>query len=96
MYKGYGDGACVNNYRAFYILPTLPKILKQSLNKRLVKYLEGHNLLSNAQFWFKVNRSIADAVNELTNLVVNNLDKKEKTIAIFLDLTKAFDTVSDS
>lgn len=31
---------------------------------------------------------------ELTNYIVNNLDSKRKTIGIFLDLAKAFDTVS--
>lgn len=94
VYKGSGARDCVNNYRPISILPTLSKILERLLNKRLIKYLEEHNLLSNAQFGFRAEKSTADAVHELTNIIVRNLDKKEKTIAIFLDLAKAFDTVS--
>lgn len=89
-----GDRDCVNNYRPISILPTLSKILERIINKQLVNYLESKNLLSQAQFGFRAKRSTADAVSELTNYIVNNIDSKRKTIGIFLDLAKAFDTVS--
>lgn len=38
--------------------------------------------------------STEDAVLDLTQMVAGNLDNKTKSLGIFLDLTKAFDTVS--
>ncbi|CAH2094200.1 unnamed protein product [Euphydryas editha] len=93
IYKS-GDRNCVDNYRPISILPTLSKIIERVINKRLIKYLETNNLLSTAQFGFRRNKSTSDAVQELIDFTVTNLDSKNKTIAIFLDLAKAFDTVS--
>ncbi|KAI8426007.1 hypothetical protein MSG28_004983 [Choristoneura fumiferana] len=89
-----GDRDCVNNYRPISILPALSKILERIMNSRLVNYLENNNLVSPSQFGFRAGKSTSDAVHQLTDHIVNNLDKKQKSIAIFLDLAKAFDTVS--
>ena len=89
-----GDRDCVDNYRPISILSTLSKILERALNKRVVKYFEDNKLLSAAQFGFRSKKSTSDAVQELTNYIVTNLDRKKKTIGVFLDLAKAFDTVS--
>lgn len=89
-----GDRDCVNNYRPISILPTISKILEKVINKRLTNYLEGNRLLSEAQYGFRSNKSTDQAVDELTNYVATNLDAGKKVIVIFLDLAKAFDTVS--
>ena len=89
-----GDKGTINNYRPISILPALSKILERLLNNRLVSYLEDNNLLSSCQFGFRIGKSTDDAVHQLTNFVVDNMDRKQKTLAVFLDLTKAFDTVS--
>lgn len=93
IYKA-GDRDCVNNYRPISILPTLSKILERLLNNRLTSFLKKNEILAKNQFGFRSKKSTADAVHELTDFVVNNLDKKKKTVGIFLDLSKAFDTVS--
>lgn len=93
IYKS-GDRASVNNYRPISILPSLSKVLEKLLNIRLVKYLESNNILSPSQFGFRANLSTSDAVHNLTNFIVENLDDKKKVVGIFLDLAKAFDTVS--
>lgn len=56
------------------------------MNTRLIEFLEKHKLLSPAQFGFRSERS--------TSYVVSKMNKKKKTLAIYLDLAKAFDTVS--
>lgn len=89
-----GDRDCVNNFRPISILPTLSKILERLINKRLVHYLESNNLLSQSQFGFRAKLSTSDAVHELTSSIIQNLDIKRKCATIFLDLAKAFDTVS--
>lgn len=93
IHKG-GDRGCVNNFRPISILPTVSKILERLINKRLANYLESNKLLSPSQFGFRSGKSTSDAVQELVNFVSTNLDGKQKVLAIFLDLAKAFDTVS--
>lgn len=90
----HGDRDRVNNYRPISILPALSKILEKIVNKRLVQYLESKELLSNSQFGFRRKKSTNDAVHELTNYVITKLDDTKKVKAVFLDLAKAFDTVS--
>lgn len=93
IYKS-GDRGCVGNYRPISVLPVLSKILERLINNRLVTYLNANNLLSDQQYGFRSGRSTSDAVHELVDHVVKNMDKGEKVLSIFLDLAKAFDTVS--
>lgn len=91
-----GDKANVTNYRPIAVLTGLSKILEKIINSRLIKYLENNNLLSEQQFGFRPKRSTNQAVHKLTNLICSNLDNSMITIGIFLDLAKAFDTISCS
>ena len=84
----------VNHYRPISVLPAMSKVLERIMNTRLKKFLEDNKLLSDAQYGFRNKKSTNDAVYELTETIVGALDKKMKCIAIFLDLAKAFDTVS--
>lgn len=89
-----GDRNRVTNYRPISVLPVVSKILEKIINNCLKNYLEKNNLLSDRQYGFRNDRSTDDAVHDLTNHIVTSLDKREKCVAIFLDLAKAFDTVS--
>lgn len=89
-----GDKQNLQNYRPISVLSSLSKILERIMNKRLKGYLESNNLLSDRQYGFRNSRSTDNAVHDLTNYIAESLDKKQKCLAIFLDLAKAFDTVS--
>lgn len=93
IYKS-GNKKLVNNYRPIAVLPSISKILERLINKRLVTYLEDKKLLSPNQFGFRRNKSTSSAVNDLIDHITRNIDKKKKVLSIFLDLKKAFDTVS--
>lgn len=83
-----------SNYRPISILPTLSKIIEKAINNRLVNYLEKYKLISDNQFGFRRGKSTGDAVSQLDQFVTTSLDGGSKCLAIFLDLAKAFDTVS--
>lgn len=89
-----GNKNLVNNYRPISLLPSISKILEKILNSRLVNYLEKNKLLSSAQFGFRAKLSTADAVHSLTDYIAKELGKGNQTLGVFLDLAKAFDTVS--
>lgn len=89
-----GNRDSVDNYRPISLLPTLSKILEKIINTRLQNYLEKYNLLSSNQFGFRAKMSTTEAINKLVTHVVQKLDNNEKCVGIFIDLAKAFDTVS--
>lgn len=93
VYKG-GDEEDISNYRPISILPAVSKILEKLLNIRLLNYLNKFNKLSSSQFGFRRGKSTEDAILELSSFVTRQLDKSKKCLSVFLDLKKAFDTVS--
>ena len=62
--------------------------------RRLIKFIEKSKILSKHQHGFRENRSTELAVIELTDRITKAIDKREYTIGIFLDLSKAFDTIN--
>jgi hypothetical protein len=93
IHKG-GARDCVNNYRPISVLPALSKVLEKVMNKRLLSFLDKEHLISDNQFGFRAGKSTADAISEMADYIAQNLDKKRKCLGIYLDLAKAFDTVS--
>ena len=69
-------------------------MFEKLLYKRLNSYLESNNIFCKEQYGFRKKRSTSDAVIELLNNTYKAMNKKEHLGAVFLDLSKAFDTVS--
>jgi hypothetical protein len=93
VYKS-GERDDVNNYRPISVLPAISKIIEKLINNRLIAYLNKFNIISDFQFGFRRSRSTEDAILSLTNLIVDKIESGKKCLAVFLDLKKAFDTVS--
>ena len=62
--------------------------------KRLIKFIEKNKILTKHQYGFRANRSTELAIIELTDRITKAIDNGEYTIGIFLDLSKAFDTIN--
>ena len=91
-----GSMAEIDNYRPISILPTLSKILEKMVHKQLMKHLEFNGFLSEHQFGFRPNRSTELAVTFFTDLIRKEAEGGRATGAVFIDLSKAFDTISHS
>ncbi|RVE41577.1 hypothetical protein evm_013770 [Chilo suppressalis] len=89
-----GDKESASNYRPISLLSTISKIIEKVVNMRLMSYLESQKLLAENQYGFRNNKSTEDAVALLSTKVSKLLDKGQCCIGVFLDLKKAFDTVS--
>jgi retron-type reverse transcriptase len=70
--------------------------MEKIIKKRLVSYLNKLNIVSKNQYGFKPGVSTEDAIAELLEIIIKNFNNKKKTLTTFLDLAKAFDTVSQS
>ena len=64
--------------------------------RRLMDYLTKHSILNNHQYGLRKKHSTFMAILELSNKILDSFEKNEFTIGIFIDLTKAFDTVNHS
>lgn len=93
IYKS-GDKCSPTNYRPISLLSVLSKIIEKIVNKRLLTFLENNQLISKNQFGFRRKKSTEDAVLRLTSIIKDHLDMGECCLGVFLDLQKAFDTVS--
>jgi hypothetical protein len=90
-----GDNKVFNNYRPISILPAFSKILEKIVSNRLVSFLESNNLLYEHQYGFRAKRSTIHPILHFVYDIAEHNDKpnKEITLGIFLDLSKAFDTI---
>ena len=64
--------------------------------QRNCNHLNTNGQIFNSQYGFRSNHSCENAVSELIREIVKGLDQKKSTIAVFLDLSKAFDTLKHS
>ena len=84
----------VDNYRPISLLSTLSKVFEKLIHNRIYKFIKKHNILSDCQFGFQWNRSCIDALINFTEEMRSVSDKKKKGYAFFVDLKKAFDSIS--
>ena len=84
----------MQNYRPISVLPTLSKILEKAVHSQLITYLEENHLLNRSQFGFRSKRSTDLAVAYLVDSIRKEVDCGKLTGAVYVDLSKAFDTVS--
>ena len=82
-----------DNYRPISLLLTLSKMLEKVVYRRIYNFLNGSNQLYDSQYGFRTAHSCENAVSELVGCILKGLEKKKHTVGIFLDLSKAFDSL---
>ena len=83
----------VENYRPISLLVTISKLLEKIVYSRIYNFLDQTNQLFQSQYGFRTNHGCDHAVSELLSEIVKNLECNRPTTCIFLDLSKAFDTL---
>jgi len=88
-----GDSRILGNYRPISLLSNFEKIIEKCMYSRFMDFVLKNNILSDAQFGFRPKLNCEVALLEFTNDISSNLDKNNFSLAAFLDISKAFDTI---
>ena len=95
LYKNKGEKSDCSNYRGITLLSIAGKILARILLNRLVPSIADDHI-PESQCGFRANRSTTDMVFVLRQLQEKCREQNKGLYITFVDLTKAFDTVSRS
>ena len=95
LHKG-GTTTDPGNYRPISLLSIINKIFEKAIYTRVYTFLEKNNLINTSQFGFRQGHSTAMAISEFYERVLISQDQGKATVAVLLDLAKAFDSVNRS
>ena len=88
-----GKGEIVGNYRPILLLMTISKVLEKVVYNRVYRFLMETGQIYECQYGFRSHHSREHAIGQLVSQVIKNLELRKDTISIFLDLSKAFDSL---
>lgn len=91
-----GSKELLNNYRPISTLPLLSKIFEKLMIVRLNSFLSHNNVIQPRQFGFMKDHNTADAILEFCDGVYEASNSGGSLLSVFLDFSKAFDTVKHS
>ena len=83
----------MDNYRPVSLLTSISKVFEKVVFTQLYEYIDKHNLFYSRQYGFRKTHSTEMAGLELTDRISKDIDNRDISLAIFMDLSKAFDTL---
>ena len=86
----------LGNYRPVSTLPIFGKIFEKVIYNRIYNFALSQNILDRNQFGFRKSHSTSHAVNISVKIIEDSTKKKNHVLGIFIDLSKAFDTIDHS
>ena len=91
-----GSETSPNNYRPISLLSIFNRILERLMYKRLINFIDKYNILFNKQFGFRSGHSTDHAILCILDKIQSAVESGLFSCGVFLDLSKAFDTVNHS
>ena len=89
-----GDPSLLTNYRPISLLPTLSKIFERAIFTQLYSFFITNKILCEQQFGFRAVHSTELAATKLIDHTSEQMDQQKTPGHIYIDLSKAFDTLN--
>ena len=83
----------LNSYRPIALTCVTCKLMERLVANRLNWLFESKGILTNKQAGFRKNRSTLDPIMELQDKILKQLANSKYTLAVFVDIEKAYDMV---
>ena len=83
-----------DNFRPISLLPSISKIIEKCVFIQIYQYFEKNKLIFGSQYGYRKNHSTETACLELIDKLYKHLDNNQSPFCIFIDLSKAFDTIN--
>lgn len=84
------------NYRPILLTSTICKVMERIIVNQIQSFLHSNNLITSAQYGFRKGSSSIIQLIECHSELVKTQNSGKATDVIYLDLAKAFDSVSHS
>jgi len=85
-------GKSAESYRPISLLPVLSKLFEKLLFLKLI-IIEKYTLISNHQFGFGLKQIIIEQIYRIIKRISNDMETDKYYMAIFLDVSQAFDKI---
>ena len=84
----------IQNYRPISFFIFFSKVYEREIYNYLLDFIMGNNILYDKQFGFRKGHSTSHAIITLVNKVCKSLDERRIVGGVYLDIRKAFDSIS--
>ena len=91
-----GEQSSFCNYRPISLLPSMSKVFEYVIFNQLMSFLTDNQLFCMEQFGFRPGHSTELAALRLVDHLTNEMDNFNVPINIYIDLSKAFDSLNHS
>ena len=88
-----GDQYNIENYRPISLLPALSKVFEHAMLEQLDNHFTSNHLYFPGQYGFRKKHSTELAVMENVDRIIENLENGKLSLNIYIDLSKAFDSI---
>ena len=88
-----GEPSLLVNYRPISLLPTISKIFERIIHNQMYDYFNDNNLLAEQQYGFRKLHSTEFAAVKLADYISKQMESGKIPCSLYIDLSKAFDTL---
>ena len=89
-----GPTKCASNYRPISLTSEVVKVMEIVIRRKIVSFLVSNSLIDNMQHGFLKKRSTVTQLLSCLNNWTKEVDRKKHLDVVYLDIAKAFDSVS--